>query len=161
MWWIGDWLRFGEQRWGQMYDAAQRVTGYHYDHVRSAKRVAETYKIGERSPDLSWRHHHRAAALPQPERNARIRDLAEQGYSQRQIAREVGVSVGEVNKTVHEADSTQNEQPDTDADTDDDTPADDAAVFDSTPAGDLARRPRARPNASVSTGFDPEGRVQS
>src|SRR5262245_38055550 len=30
MWWIGDWIRFGEQRWGEKYREAMEVTGYGY-----------------------------------------------------------------------------------------------------------------------------------
>jgi N6-adenosine-specific RNA methylase IME4 len=76
MWWIGDWLRFGEQKYGEMYSQALEATDFNYQSLRDAAWVAGQYELSDRSDNLSWTHHRFAAALPAPERG-RMLGLAE------------------------------------------------------------------------------------
>lgn len=68
MWWIGDWLRFGERKYGDTYKQAIEATGYSKSTLQEAKWVASTFESCERSQDLSWSHHKEAASLPKQER---------------------------------------------------------------------------------------------
>lgn len=68
MWWIGDWLRFGERKYGETYTQAIEATGYSNDTLRQAKWVAGAYEPCERTHNLSWSHHKEAASLPASER---------------------------------------------------------------------------------------------
>src|SRR5690242_18845623 len=39
-WWIGDWLRFGERKYGEMYSQALEVTDYSYQALNDMKWTA-------------------------------------------------------------------------------------------------------------------------
>ena len=89
MWWIGDWLRYGERRYGEMYAQAVEQTGRTYDSLSDAKWIAEAFQFSDRSENLSWTHHRIAAALP-PNQRREILDLAERdGLSVRDMRHEV------------------------------------------------------------------------
>ena len=49
MWWIGDWLRYGERRWGEMYSQALEGSRYSYESLRDAKWVSGQYQLSDRS----------------------------------------------------------------------------------------------------------------
>jgi N6-adenosine-specific RNA methylase IME4 len=88
-WWIGDWLRFGESRYGEKYAQAVEVTGKDYDTVAAAKRVADRFEITRRRVNLSWSHHAEVAALPS-EAADRLLDLAEgEGWSRNELRKRV------------------------------------------------------------------------
>lgn len=64
MWWIGDWVRFGEKRWGERYQEAVAATGAAYGTVANAKSVAAKFDdFSRRRENLSWAHHVEVAAL--------------------------------------------------------------------------------------------------
>lgn len=85
MWWIGDWLRYGEKRWGEMYAQAVEETGRDDGALRNAKYVAERFHLSRRHDKLSWSHHYEAASLP-PSEADEILALAEaEGWSKREI----------------------------------------------------------------------------
>jgi N6-adenosine-specific RNA methylase IME4 len=57
-WWIGDWLRYGERRWGEMYAQAVEDTGRSAGGLRNAKFVAEAFAdLSRRRDELTWSHH--------------------------------------------------------------------------------------------------------
>jgi N6-adenosine-specific RNA methylase IME4 len=64
MWWIGDWLRFGERKWGEQYSQAIEATEKSYQTLADAKWVAEKFESSRRRENLSWSHHREVAALP-------------------------------------------------------------------------------------------------
>ena len=90
MWWIGDWLRFGEQRWGEMYDAAQQVTGLDQKTLRNAKWVCRQYSdLSLRRDNLGWSHHANVAALSEPERTKVLQQAEQERWSVRDLKSEV------------------------------------------------------------------------
>jgi hypothetical protein len=56
-WWIGDWIRYGNSRWGEKYVEAARVTGYDVASLRNMAWVAAQFDSSLRSDKLSWSHH--------------------------------------------------------------------------------------------------------
>lgn len=56
-WWIGDWIRYGNARWGEKYAEAARVTGYDVASLRNMAWVAAQFDLSLRSDKLSWSHH--------------------------------------------------------------------------------------------------------
>lgn len=63
MWWLGDWLCFGEKRkWGEKYSEAVRL-GFDYGLAANAKSVAERINFSRRREKLSWGHHQTAACI--------------------------------------------------------------------------------------------------
>lgn len=66
LWWIGDWLNYGEQRYGEMYSQALEATEYSYGSLANAKHVSSKYEISSRDENLSWTHHRLALAADDP-----------------------------------------------------------------------------------------------
>jgi hypothetical protein len=66
-WWIGDWLRYGNSRYGDRYGAAARVTGYDQQSLRNMAYVAGRFEVSRRRAALSFSHHAELAALPAEE----------------------------------------------------------------------------------------------
>lgn len=85
MWWIGDWLRFGETRYGETYLAAAASTGYSVQTLMDAKWVAERYEISDRSENLSWSHHRVVASLPPEDRRNALLKAEAEGWSRRDL----------------------------------------------------------------------------
>ncbi len=57
MWAIGDWLNYGERRYGEMYAQAVDATGYENGTLRDAKWVSGAYELSIRIYNLSFAHH--------------------------------------------------------------------------------------------------------
>jgi hypothetical protein len=75
MWWLGDWLVFGEKRkWehGQ-YDEAIKL-GFEWDTARKASWVAKEFETGRRRPLLTWGHHREVAGLD-PQKADQLRSI--------------------------------------------------------------------------------------
>jgi len=86
MWWIGDWLRYGEGKWGEDYKRAFEITGYAYGTLRVAKHVAEAYpNLLSRDNKSSWHSHRIAASLPLDERAGFLREAQENGWTAREV----------------------------------------------------------------------------
>lgn len=62
-WWIGDWIRYGTQRWGEKYVQAARITGYDVASLRNMAWVASRFDSSLRSDKLTWSHHALLAPL--------------------------------------------------------------------------------------------------
>lgn len=86
MWWIGDWLRFGERSYGETYTQAIEATGLSYQAVANAKWVSEQFsELSTRVENLSWTHHREVASLPQEQRQEALSVAARDGLSTREI----------------------------------------------------------------------------
>jgi hypothetical protein len=75
-WWIGDWICYGENKWGEMYLQAQAITGWNYDRLARAKWVASKVPFWLRTQNLSWTAHLAVAPLP-PNEQKKWLDKAE------------------------------------------------------------------------------------
>lgn len=56
-WWLGDWMNYGEGKYGEMYSQALEATDYEYGTLRNLKWVAENIKMSSRRDNLSFKHH--------------------------------------------------------------------------------------------------------
>jgi hypothetical protein len=65
-WWIGDWLRYGNRRFGERYARAKRITGYDVQTLMNMTYVASRFESSRRRGSLSFSHHAELAALDQP-----------------------------------------------------------------------------------------------
>jgi hypothetical protein len=63
-WWIGDWLRYGNARFGEKYSRAARITGYDRQSLMNMAYVASRFPPERRRAEVSWSHHAEVAALP-------------------------------------------------------------------------------------------------
>lgn len=63
MWWVGDWWRFGERRYGEAEAHAAQI-GYNVQTVKNAAWVADRFpELSRRRDSLSFGHHEAVAAL--------------------------------------------------------------------------------------------------
>lgn len=89
MWWIGDWLRFGERRYGETYAQALDATEIAYQTLVNAKNVSAKFESNRRRLNLSWSHHAEVASLPPEESDALLSEAERQGLSTRELRRRV------------------------------------------------------------------------
>ncbi len=68
-WWIGDWVNYGNERFGEKYSRAALVTGYDVQTLMNMAYVAGRFDISRRRENLSWSHHAEVAALPPAEQD--------------------------------------------------------------------------------------------
>jgi hypothetical protein len=63
-WWLGDWIRYGNARYGEKYARAAALTGYDVQSLRNMAYVASSFGDPSRRRDrLSWSHHECLASL--------------------------------------------------------------------------------------------------
>ena len=62
-WWIGDWLNYGNSRFGERYVRAARITGYDVQTLMNMVYVTSKFEPSRRRDNLSWSHHAELAAL--------------------------------------------------------------------------------------------------
>ncbi len=88
-WWIGDWLAFGEGKYGDTYTEAEEQTGFAYDTLAKNKLVAQEYQIGRRRPNLSWSHHRELLGLSPAEQDEWLDLCEEHGWSRAELRRQI------------------------------------------------------------------------
>lgn len=81
MWWIGDWVRYGERCYGETYAQALDATDYSYQTLRKAAYVAGSFELFRRRNNLSFAHHAEVAAVPMPQQDALLDEAAKFGWS--------------------------------------------------------------------------------
>lgn len=62
-WWLGDWLNYGTEKWGERYARAAKVTGYDPKTLRNMRYVASRFDPSLRRDNLTWSHHALLAAM--------------------------------------------------------------------------------------------------
>lgn len=83
-WWLGDWWRYGERRYGEMASQASRdlvkdVTGHALQTVKNAAWVADKFELSRRRDNVPFSHHAEVAALPANEADALLDTVQAEG----------------------------------------------------------------------------------
>ncbi|MHB2000601.1 MAG: hypothetical protein ACYCSI_10535 [Solirubrobacteraceae bacterium] len=69
-WWIADWIRYGNAKFGEKYSRAARITGYDVQTLMNMVYVASRFgRISRRRENLSWSHHEVVASLEPTEQD--------------------------------------------------------------------------------------------
>jgi hypothetical protein len=68
-WGLGDWIRYGNTRFGEKYTRAAKITGYDVQTLTNMVYVASKFEISRRREMLSWSHHETLAALDPHDQN--------------------------------------------------------------------------------------------
>lgn len=74
--WVGDWLNFGERKYGEMYSQALEMFDYEYGTLTNVKFVATAIESSRRRDNLSYSIHQAVAGL-EPKDQDKLLDLAE------------------------------------------------------------------------------------
>jgi hypothetical protein len=62
-WLLGDWIAYGNQKFGERYAVASKITGYDPQTLMNLVYVASRFEISRRREKLSWSHHETIASL--------------------------------------------------------------------------------------------------
>jgi hypothetical protein len=88
-WWIGDWLRYGNARFGERYTRARTITGYDVQTLMNMVYVASRFEPGERNSTLTWSHHAELAALDAGDRGKWLERAEGERMSVRDLRQEL------------------------------------------------------------------------
>jgi hypothetical protein len=61
-WLLGDWITYGNQKFGERYARAAKITGYDPQTLMNMVYVATRFSISRRRENLSWSHHEALAS---------------------------------------------------------------------------------------------------
>lgn len=62
-WWLGDWVRYGEKKWGETYTEAAKITGYDPRSLANMASISGSFDASRRRDKLTWSHHAAVAGL--------------------------------------------------------------------------------------------------
>jgi hypothetical protein len=85
LFWIGDWLLFGEQNWGEKFSQAIDATGYSVETLRNAHWVSSRVESVRRNNALTWSHHQQIASLEPCEQDKFLHAAAQNGWGVREL----------------------------------------------------------------------------
>lgn len=85
MWWVGDWIRYGEANYGERYAQAIEATGLALQTLRNYVWVCDRIPPSERDPDVPFSHHRAAAALDPEDRREVITRAREEGLAEHEV----------------------------------------------------------------------------
>lgn len=88
-WWVGDWLHYGEHKWGEKYAQAMDETGWAYQTLRDAAWVSGRFELSRRRDNLSWSHHREVAALDPPEAEELLEAAERGGWTRNELRQAV------------------------------------------------------------------------
>jgi len=83
--WIGDWLNYGEKKWGKMYAQAIDQTGYDYQTLANDKWLSKNIDISDRSENLGVRHAQQIASLPEEEKKFWAEEIKKEAIPVREL----------------------------------------------------------------------------
>lgn len=84
-WIIGDWLNYGERKYGEMYAQAIEWTGNKLQYLKDLKWVCGAVKPSSREDGLSYTHHKYVAHLPEPEQRLWLEAATTNEWSSREL----------------------------------------------------------------------------
>lgn len=88
-WWIGDWINYGNAKFGEKYSRASRTTGYDIQSLMNMAYVASRFEVSRRRSDLSWSHHAEVASLTADQQEHWLCLASENGLSVRRLRDEL------------------------------------------------------------------------
>ena len=86
-WWLGDWLAFGQAKYGRRYKEGVALTGLDYQTLRNYAVVARRFALSRRRDSLSFQHHAEVCALKDADQDVWLDLATEHGWSRRELRR--------------------------------------------------------------------------
>jgi hypothetical protein len=84
-WWLGDWLAFGQTKYGCRYKEAITTTGLDYQTLRNYAAVSRRFEHERRRDDLSFQHHAEVCALSDNEQDRWLERAAAARWSRNEL----------------------------------------------------------------------------
>ena len=85
LWWLGDWLTYGECAYGERAAQAEALGGYDYATLSAARWVCGRIAPDRRRPELSFAHHRQVAALAPAEQERWLTAAAREGWTLQEL----------------------------------------------------------------------------
>ncbi|GLZ12880.1 hypothetical protein Acsp04_31150 [Actinomadura sp. NBRC 104425] len=85
LWWLGDWLNYGKERFPNGYKHALEAVCLDYQTLRNYAWVAGSVRPAQRNPRLSFQHHAEVAALPAAEQEKWLARAERYGWSRNRL----------------------------------------------------------------------------
>lgn len=82
--WIGDCLKYREQKWG-MYEDVAEESGIEVNTLRQYKQVADQVKSDTRVSDLGYSHHREVAALDEKQQEEYLQKAVENDWTVKEL----------------------------------------------------------------------------
>jgi hypothetical protein len=101
-WWIGDWLNYGDAKYGEHYARASEITGYEVQSLMNMAYVASHFEISRRRETVSWSHHAELAPLSPEEQEAWLDRVEDARISVRDLRHELRQVHGPARANGHE-----------------------------------------------------------
>ena len=87
IWWLGDWVNYGEHAYGSRYKAALEVTALDSKTLRNYAWVARRFDMSRRRDTLSFQHHAEVAGLASAEQELWLTRADRHGWSRNALRR--------------------------------------------------------------------------
>jgi hypothetical protein len=87
-WWIGDWLNFGERKYGHMYPQGMN-TDYDYNTLANYKWVASRVESSRRRELLSFTHHYEVAKFEPKEQEKWLMKAEKEGWDRAEMRKQI------------------------------------------------------------------------
>ena len=88
-WWVGDWLNFGEDHYGEAHAQAMEATGLKFEAVSNWAWVARSVPPERRRAALSWSVHRTVAKLEPPEQERWLAKAEEGSWDSERLGQEM------------------------------------------------------------------------
>lgn len=89
LFWVGDWINYGEKNFGEKYSQAIESTGYDVQTLKNAAWVASKVEKSRRRDNLSFSHHAEVASLPPKEQEEMLDQVQEHGMTRQELRRAI------------------------------------------------------------------------
>ena len=94
-WWLGDWLLFGQMKYGRRYKEGIALTGLDYQTLRNYALVARRFELSRRRDNVSFQHHAEVCALPDDIQDRWLTLAADARWSKMELRRRVRAAAAE------------------------------------------------------------------
>lgn len=92
-WWIGDWLVFGQNQYGDRYRRAMKETKLDYQTLRNYAWVARKFEPSRRRDSLTFQHHMEVAALSEAEQDHWLDFAVRLNWSRNELRKQIRASM--------------------------------------------------------------------
>ncbi|QES52558.1 hypothetical protein DEJ50_21175 [Streptomyces venezuelae] len=89
VWWLGDWLVYGQDRFPERYRHAIDGTSLDYQTLRNYAWIARKFPPDRRRPGLSMQHHAEVAAMPPALQDMWLDRAGAAGWSRNELRRRI------------------------------------------------------------------------
>jgi hypothetical protein len=80
-WLLGDWIAYGNTKFGERYARASKITGYDPQTLMNMVYVASRFPISRRRENLSWSHHEAVASFDPDEQGRWLDEASKHRWS--------------------------------------------------------------------------------